>query len=1101
MKATLTPPRLLLNWAAWPKLSEVSSLSSRSAAGRGPGERGLFLTDLKAPPLPNPLLHFAEEREKGPSDLSLVALNQSQCPPAHSPPCLAEALANAGSDGSDGERGRVSGRLGCLDRVLFTVRAVLAICGLAAGWDASFYGSVRAAEADDPAVEMASLHLADGFQINLFASERDGILKPIQIRFDARGRLWVIGSTVYPQIEPGQIPDDKVLLLEDRDGDGRADKTTVFADGLMIPTGIELGDGGVYLGHGTELLFLKDTNGDGRADERRVVLRGFGTGDNHQNINSFLFGPGGELWMSQGLHIRSHVETPWGVAQLEQAGIWRFRPGRARLEGFYGSEYEPQNPWGFVFTDWGEPIVLAGNNSSPIYPVPGLVVNHLPAPPPLIWRRGQGRKVSGGDIVGTAHFPSQWQGALLVGGYINNAVWALRIVDDGAGFALEDLPPLITSTNRAFRPVDVKFGPDGALYICDWYNPIIGHYQASFRDPGRDKTHGRIWRVTATGRPLTRPPDLTTASTPALLAQLESPDRWTRQFAKRALADRPAETVTIELRRWISTAGRSEHALKEALGVIQSHEVVEPDLLARLTHAADAGARAYAAGAIGSWADRLADPLSLLRPLVSDPIARVRLQAIVACSYIPTAKAMDVAAQAADFPLDKFLEYGFRQTVFALKPYWLPALKAGNLALAARPAQLGALIAADRTPDTLEALRALLRSGQIAPATREVFLALLAENGNGEDLAAIFQLTDEPLQARLLPRVSAVARSRGLRPAGDVEAMFRPLVRNPNPEIESAALELAGFYQLEGFRPDLESAAQNQGKGVKVRRAAVKGLAALKGYDQKLFLRLATESVDDLLKSGAIAAIAAHDLPAAASLAAGQLDHLEDPASLNELFSAFLQRQDGPDALVTAFALHPPPRGAAAAALQLLNSSGRRHPSLARLLANAAGFQLSSQDAAGSQMAALVVEVQRAGNPTEGAKIFRRPELACASCHSVQGEGGNIGPDLSTLGTAQPIEFIIGAILEPQKEVKEGYTSVLLITTDGEEYEGYQVRETPEEVVLRDILQRKEVHVARARIQAKREHGSVMPSGLADSLTRAEFRDLVRFLSELGKPR
>src|SRR5207244_7825896 len=116
-------------------------------------------------------------------------------------------------------------------------------------------------------------------------------------------------------------------------------------DGLMIPTGIELGDGGVYLGHGTELLFLKDTNGDGHADERRVVLRGFGTGDNHQNINSFLFGPGGELWMSQGLHIRSHVETPWGVAHLEQAGIWRFRPLLVRLDGFYGFEHEPQNPW------------------------------------------------------------------------------------------------------------------------------------------------------------------------------------------------------------------------------------------------------------------------------------------------------------------------------------------------------------------------------------------------------------------------------------------------------------------------------------------------------------------------------------------------------------------------------------------------------------------------------------------------------------------------------------------------------------------------------------------------------------------------------------
>src|SRR5213082_2700353 len=194
------------------------------------------------------------------------------------------------------------------------------------------------------AAELASFQIADGFEVNLFASEQNGVVKPIQIRFDARGRLWVIGSTVYPQIEPGQAPNDKLLILEDTAGEGRCSKTTVFAQGLMIPTGLELADGGAYVGQGTELLFLKDNDGDGKADERRVVFRGFGTADAHQTINSFRWGPGGELWMSQGLHVRSRVETPWGLARLEQAGIWRMRPRLLRLEGFYGSEHEPQNP-------------------------------------------------------------------------------------------------------------------------------------------------------------------------------------------------------------------------------------------------------------------------------------------------------------------------------------------------------------------------------------------------------------------------------------------------------------------------------------------------------------------------------------------------------------------------------------------------------------------------------------------------------------------------------------------------------------------------------------------------------------------------------------
>src|SRR2546425_754814 len=601
-------------------------------------------------------------------------------------------------------------------------------------WSLALGASALAADADDPAAELASFQVADGFAVNLFASEKEGVIKPIQMRFDARGRLWVIGSTVYPQIEPGQEPNDKVLILEDTDGDGRCDKTTVFADGLMIPTGIELGNGGAYVGQGTELLHLKDTDGDDKADERGVVLRGFGTGDNHQNINSFLFGPGGELWFSQGLHIRSQVETPWGIMRLEQAGIWRLWPRRLKLEGFYGSEHEPQNPWGFVFTDWGEPIVLAGNNSSAIYPVPGLVVNHRDDAPALIWKNGNGRKSSGGDIVGTAHFPDSWQGVLIVGGYINNAVWALNINDDGAGFTLEDRPPLIKASSRSFRPVDVKFGPDGALYLCDWFNPIIGHYQASFRDPGRDKTHGRIWRVTAKGRPLTKSPEIANASALELLDHLQSPDRWTRHFAKRVLADRPAEQLTAALKEWTSRPDLSEHALVEALGVYQSHEVVTSDLLARLCHAIDPGARAYAAGVVGAWADRLPDPLAFLRPLAQDENPRVRLQAVVACTYVPRAEAMEVAAVAADFPTDRFLGYALNQAVFALKPYWLPVFKAGKLNLANKSSRLGLLVRADGTPDTLQTVREQLKSPKLEPAAREAYLHILADHGDANEI-------------------------------------------------------------------------------------------------------------------------------------------------------------------------------------------------------------------------------------------------------------------------------------------------------------------------------------------------------------------------------
>src|SRR3989441_834935 len=970
-------------------------------------------------------------------------------------------------------------------------------------WSLALGASALAADADDPAAELASFQVADGFAVNLFASEKEGVIKPIQMRFDARGRLWVIGSTVYPQIEPGQEPNDKVLILEDTDGDGRCDKTTVFADGLMIPTGIELGNGGAYVGQGTELLHLKDTDGDDKADKRRVVLRGFGTGDNHQNINSFLFGPGGELWFSQGLHIRSHVETPWGIVRLEQAGLWRLWPRRLKLEGFYGSEHEPQNPWGFVFTDWGEPIVLAGNNSSPIYPVPGLVVNHRELPPSLIWKGGNGRKVSGGDIVGTTHFPETWQGALIVGGYINNAVWALNIHDDGAGFTLDDRSPLITSSSPSFRPVDVKFGPDGALYICDWYNPIIGHYQASFRDPRRDKAHGRIWRVTAKGRPLTKPPELANASVLELFDHLQSPDRWTRHFAKRVLADRPAEQVTAALKQWTSRPDLSEHALVEALGVYQSHEVVAADLLARLCHAIDPGARAYATGVAGAWADRLPDPLALLRPLVQDENPRVRLQAVVACTYVPRAEAMEVAAIAADFPTERFLGYALNQAVFALKPYWLPVFKVGKLNLANKSSRLGLLVRADGTPDTLQTVREQLKSSKLESATREAYLHILADHGDANDLATILKLSDEALQARLLPALTTAARVRNVRPAGNLAAALRPLVESRDVELRAGAIRLAGEWKLEVLRATAEAIALDAGGDEKIRRAAIAALASFGGdTNEKILSRLASDPAPPV-QSAAIAALCGLNLDAAARFASASFAHLNDEAGLVEVFASFLQRQGGAAALANALAAaaKPTTKRAAEIGLRLMSASGRRNEQLTRVLTEAAGYSSRGQNMTPAEIVAFVAEVRARGDAKVGADVFRRPQLGCTACHSVNGEGGNIGPNLSALGTAQPMDFIIGAVLDPQKEVKEGYMSISVATKDGAEYQGYQVRETGDELVLRDALQNQEVHLRRDAIKEKKQNGSVMPGGLADTLTRAEFRDLVRFLSELGKPK
>jgi putative heme-binding domain-containing protein len=916
--------------------------------------------------------------------------------------------------------------------------------------------------------ELASFQIADGFEVSLFASEQDGLIKPIQMRFDARGRLWVIGSTVYPQLEPGQKPNDKILILEDTDHDGHVDSVKTFADGLMIPTGLELTKNGAYVGHGPELLLLRDTDGDDRADERKVVFRGFGTGDNHQNINSFTWSPSGELWMCQGLHILSRVETVFGLVELNKAGIWRLRPRLEKLEGFYGSEHEPQNPWGHVFNEWNEHIVLAGNNSSPIFPDPGLVPNRRDEAPPLIWPSGNGRKCSGGDFVANAHWPDDWQGRLILGGYINNAVWSVNVVDDGAGFRFEDGSPLIRSTRREFRPVDVKFGPDGALYLCDWYNPIIGHYQASFRHPDRDKTHGRIWRVTAKNRALAPRPKIADATVDELLAQLGSKDRWTHQFAVRELSQRASDEVVAKLVPWALKSERNDRQLMAASGILQAHENPHGALLARLAKSPDPHARAYAAYLLGLSGNLLKLPIPMLQALASDPNPRVRLEAIVATAQLNRSDAVSVLVAAAEQPFDKFINYAFNQAVYSLKPHWKPL----SLPLD-HPAAIAAFVRADGTRDSVDALRGLLKE------PRADLLAILAEVGTPEDVARIVQVDPSRLDSRVF---KALATRQA--PPGDVAAMLRLALESP---LRDDALSLVGGWRVEALLPTLREAAKKEENP-----AAIAALGKFGSKELPTIQKIATKGSRQA-KAIALAQWQSIEPRAAAAKAADYLANEATEADCAVLLTAFLQRPASAKELTAALVGTKAPPAIAKISLALVNASGRGHEDLAKIFAGNATSGKAVDDR-------FVNEVRDHGDNARGRQVFNRAELGCVVCHKVNGSGGNIGPDLSALGTAQPVDFIARAILDPQKEIKEGFASVLIATKSGDEFQGYVARESADEIVLKDSLVNQDLRIRRADVVSSRANGSLMPNGLADALSAEEFRDLVKYLSNLGKP-
>ena len=574
-----------------------------------------------------------------------------------------------------------------------------------------------------PEEEAATFTVADGYSIQLFASERDGVAKPTQIAWDERGRLYVACSPTYPQTRASVPPSDYILRLEDANRDGRADRAVRYAEGLTMVQGLEPGDGGLYVCDFDQIVHLEDTDGDGRADRRRVLLSGFGVGDTHQLVNSICHGPDGSLWFTQGLHAFSRVETPWGIARLDRAGVWRLRPRTLRMDGFFGGGMAGANCWGVAFDDYGQVFHKSGDRPQGYWTVPGMVrgadplgsgsaisadVSYANSPEqyhsvgPLFDTEIKSTSL---DIVGTQGMPENIQGCAVIGGYFGAVVELHRFSDSGSGFTTTQLPKLVRSSSTSFRPVDVSVGPDGAIYIADWFNPIIGHYQASYADPRRDKTHGRIWRVTANGRPPVRIPDLASMNPDALLEQLRSPERWVRSQARRLLFDGVRPEVLTAADRWVAglnpSAPEYERWLLEVTGVFEAHESPRPKLLNQLLSAKDFRVRAYGARVIGAWADQLPDALERLDRMARDVHPRVRLEAVVAASYFRRPEAISAVTRALESPRDPFLDYAIRQSARALQSQWSAPFASGALRLDGDPAR----------PDYL---RALMKDSRVA---------------------------------------------------------------------------------------------------------------------------------------------------------------------------------------------------------------------------------------------------------------------------------------------------------------------------------------------------------------------------------------------------
>lgn len=513
---------------------------------------------------------------------------------------------------------------------------------------------------------LTSFKMAPGYQIELFASEKEfpNLANPVQLAFDNKGRLWIATMPTYPHWKPGDPkPNDMLLIYEDTDNDGKADKETVFADGLHLPTGFEISHDGVYVAHGNHLILLKDSDGDDKADTKEIVLSGFDDHDTHHVISAFCADPSGAIYMGEGTFLHSNIETAYGPVRSSNGGFFRYSPQRNHLERT--ARLSIPNPWGTAFDDWGQPFFLETSDPDLHWMTPGTVkVNYgefAPKPPSVIENSQRVRPTSGLEFVSSRHFPDEVQGDIL----LNNTIGFLgtkqhQLMDEGAGYTSKFRQDLLTSTDGNFRPVDLEFAPDGSLYLVDWHNVLVGHMQHSARDPLRDHVHGRIYRITYPDRPLVEPAQIHDAPLAILFDNLTLPEYRTRYRTRRELRARPADKVLPALRVW--TAGldqadpRLEHHLLEALWVTWGLDRVDVELLKRLLAAKDFRVRAAVVEVLRYNGHRVPEQAALLAQVATDKSARVRLEVAVAASWLEPEQGLPVHAAVSKEPLDDWIK-------------------------------------------------------------------------------------------------------------------------------------------------------------------------------------------------------------------------------------------------------------------------------------------------------------------------------------------------------------------------------------------------------------------------------------------------------------
>jgi putative membrane-bound dehydrogenase-like protein len=996
----------------------------------------------------------------------------------------------------------------------------LALCAI--GSVASLAGFTPASTAEDrgfpPAEAAARMKLPPGFQVQVFASEPE-IRQPVAACFDARGRLWVIEYLQYPapaglkpvtvdqylRTEYDRVPEppprgprgaDRIKILEDTDGDGQADKVATFVEGLNLASALAVGHGGVFVGQAPYLLFYPDRDHDDRPDgDPEVLLSGFGLQDAHATVNSLAWGPDGWLYGAQGSTVTAKIR---GI-EFQQA-IWRYHPPTRRFELFAEGG---GNTWGLDFDPTGHAFGSSNGGFVAFHMEQGGYywkgfAKHGPLHNPRAYGyfdclpfegpKPGGHVTPGGIIYQGSALGPELQNAFIGGNLLSNAVYAYTLSPQGSSFRIKFHQTLIDARDSWFRPVDLLSGPDGALYVVDWYDRRASHLDP--RD-NWDKSNGRIYRFSKIGQPPARP-----AAIPSRSFDLEQlPSAQLANLMSEANAWWPREALRI---LW----ERRDHALIPHLQTMldPSSSPVDsiPDVRRFWALAACGGVTSASAHrwlehpnpAVRRWAIRLlGDDGTPPRPILdlwlriaqaeTDPAVRAQL----ACSAtridpiaaLPILRALGARPEDSADPhipllvwwgIERALQNAPGEVVESLQAH----LDSGPILRDVVAERLARALASNGTEASLALVAALLKSAASDPV-REKLL-----NGLEQGL-----LGNRVIEGTLWPRKVIAAleanpaggdpalRLRILARLGDPQA-YHAIVQQVTPSSANSSVPSADFIEILGQMPRPEGA-------------------------EALFSLVTQEALPANTRLQALRAIAAYPDPR-------HIDRLLErakslPAILRgELVILAMQRPAWTERLIAALERGALPTSAI-------------NPAQAQKLAQNASSELAARFEAAwgrvprasvSEKSQRVAEIRGIlpegdkGDPARGKLVFQK---TCAGCHVLFGEGQRIGPELT--GTERGnLEFLIQSVIDPSAVIRKEYSAEIIALADGRILSGLILDENDRAITLFDSQQQKTL-IPRAEIQdRKASETSLMPENILEPLSDAEIRDLFRYLQSSG---